>query len=72
MKAKTLKILTGEALRELRLSKGISVRKAAAMAGVNPSTIQRVEGGDNSPSLETILKIQSAIKRAKTPEIPPE
>lgn len=37
-----------------RREKGLSVRGLAAASGLSPSTVQRIEGGEVSPTMETL------------------
>lgn len=51
----------GAILKDERLKRDISLRKLAELSGVNKTTIQRIEGGEVSPSLETFDKILNAM-----------
>lgn len=53
--------MTGEELRDLRLSLPMSQRKFAEMVGVGCSTIARIESGSQSMSLLTRAKITRKI-----------
>ena len=52
---------TGEALRELRLSRGLSLRALARKSGCSPSFISQVEQGKTSPSLVSTKRICRAL-----------
>jgi transcriptional regulator with XRE-family HTH domain len=52
---------TGEALRELRRSRGLSLRDLARKSGCSPSFISQVEQGKTSPSLVTAKRICRAL-----------
>jgi len=43
-------------LRAIREMRGLSVRVAARIIGISPSTLQRWESGISSPSLEKITR----------------
>ncbi len=58
---KTL-IALGEALREERLSKGISQEKLALLADVDRSYVGRVERGDNNVALLTLARLADALE----------
>lgn len=45
----------GEHLKRSRESKGISIRDAAQRASLSKRTIQRIEGGETSPQIHTLL-----------------
>lgn len=53
--------ITGMTLREQRIRRNISIRQLAELSGVNKTTIQRIESGEVSPSLETFEKILNAM-----------
>ena len=52
---------TGEALRELRRSRGLSLRELARKSGCSPSFISQVEQGKTSPSLVSAKRICRAL-----------
>jgi transcriptional regulator with XRE-family HTH domain len=51
----------GTRLRELRASRGLSLRSAAARAGVTPGALSQIENGRNSPSVSTLKKVLGAM-----------
>lgn len=51
----------GKRLKIERQSRNISLRQLAELSGVNKTTIQRIESGEVSPSLETFDKILNAM-----------
>jgi transcriptional regulator with XRE-family HTH domain len=51
----------GERLRELRLEKGLTVKKLGAMSQVPPSTISKMENGRLKPSLVHAINLASAL-----------
>jgi transcriptional regulator with XRE-family HTH domain len=48
---------TGQALRELRLSRALPLRRLAAASGCSPSFISQIEQGKTSPSLVSMKRI---------------
>jgi transcriptional regulator with XRE-family HTH domain len=48
-------------LKEKRLEKGLSHQTLADMAGLNRSTISRIESGDRVPTITVCLKISQAL-----------
>ena len=52
---------TGEALRELRRSRGLSLRTLARKSGCSPSFISQIEQGKTSPSLVSAKRICRAL-----------
>jgi transcriptional regulator with XRE-family HTH domain len=48
-------------LKEKRLAKGLSHQTLADIAGVNRSTISRIESGERIPTITVCLKIASAL-----------
>jgi len=51
----------GRKLKELRKELRLSLRQLSEKAGVSPSTIQKIENNQISPTLATILKITKAL-----------
>lgn len=51
----------GMMLKEERLRRNISIRQLAEMAGVNKTTIQRIESGEVSPSIDIFERILKAM-----------
>ena len=51
----------GPRLRTLRAGRGLTLRAAAALAGVTPGALSQIENGRNSPSVSTLKKILSAL-----------
>lgn len=56
----------GEAIRELRLSKGISQEKLALIAEVDRSYVGRIERGDNNAAILTLAKLAAALEISVT------
>lgn len=54
-------VALGKAIRESRLSKGISQEKLALLAEVDRSYVGRVERGDNNVALLTLARLASAL-----------
>lgn len=53
--------INGITIKSARLKRGVSIRQLADMAGVNKTTIQRIEKGEVSPSLEVLERILDAL-----------
>jgi DNA-binding XRE family transcriptional regulator/quercetin dioxygenase-like cupin family protein len=51
----------GERLRELRTSRGLTLRALAETSGVTASGLSQIENGKNSPSVSTLKKILAAM-----------
>ena len=51
----------GKKIKELRRAKGLSQEALADKINVNFRTIQRIETGKNTPSIETLVKIADAL-----------
>lgn len=54
-------VALGEAIRDVRQSKGISQEKLALLAEVDRSYVGRVERGDNNVAVLTLLRLASAL-----------
>jgi transcriptional regulator with XRE-family HTH domain len=54
-------IAFGENLKRIRNSKKISREKLAAEAGIEPKQVYRIEVGENSPTLATIVAVAAAL-----------
>jgi AcrR family transcriptional regulator/transcriptional regulator with XRE-family HTH domain len=52
---------TGEAVRQLRAARGISVRGLAARIGVSPATISAIENGKTGISVQRLRQIAKAL-----------
>ncbi len=52
---------TGEAVRQLRAARGISVRGLAARVGVSPATISAIENGKTGISVQRLQQIATAL-----------
>jgi transcriptional regulator with XRE-family HTH domain len=52
---------TGNRLRSLRKTRGLSLRALAQKAGVAVSFLSRIESGNGSPTLATLLKLLEAL-----------
>lgn len=51
----------GNAIREVRLSKGISQEKLALLSEVDRSYVGRVERGDNNVAILTLARLAAAL-----------
>jgi len=54
-------VALGRAIRETRLSKGISQEKLALLAEVDRSYVGRIERGDNNVALLTLTRLADAL-----------
>lgn len=54
-------VALGEAIRRVRLSKGISQEKLALLAEVDRSYVGRVERGDNNVAVLTLSRLAHAL-----------
>jgi len=52
---------TGEAVRQLRAARGVSVRGLAARIGVSPATISAIENGKTGISVQRLHQIATAL-----------
>jgi transcriptional regulator with XRE-family HTH domain len=51
-------------LKEARVKRGFSLRELAAKAGINPSTISKLESGEHpTAQLKTVMKLAAALER---------
>lgn len=50
-----------EQLKAIRETRGLSRAKVAALSGLNPGTITRIENGERSPTVETLGKLAAAL-----------
>ena len=51
----------GQRLRDLRATRGLSLRALAEASGVTASALSQIENGKNSPSVSTLKKILTAL-----------
>lgn len=51
----------GPRLRELRVSRGMSLRALADRSGVTAASLSLIENGKNSPSVSTLKKVLTAL-----------
>lgn len=54
-------VALGDAIRDVRLSKGISQEKLALLAEVDRSYVGRVERGDNNVAVLTLARLATAL-----------
>lgn len=54
----------GQWLRGVRVSAGISVRKMAELAGIQPSTVQNVENGAFTPRLDIVQRMLDVLGKS--------
>ena len=48
-------------LKDIRISKGISITELSLRSGISRTTIYKLEDQKTNPSLETIIKISSGV-----------
>lgn len=60
-KADALAVGVGGRIRTLRLTRGLSLRAAAAAAQISPSLLSQIERGEASPSLVSLVAIADAL-----------
>ncbi|MCY1594340.1 helix-turn-helix transcriptional regulator [Staphylococcus pettenkoferi] len=48
-------------IKEIRISKGISITKLSVITGISRTTIYKLEDQISNPSLETICKISKGL-----------
>jgi transcriptional regulator with XRE-family HTH domain len=53
--------MIGDRLRDLRVKRGLSLRKLAAAAEVSPALLSQIENGTTDPSLSTIRKLAAVF-----------
>src|SRR2546423_9418311 len=51
----------GDRIRDVRMSRGLSLRALAAEVGVSASMISQIENGKSQPSVSTLYAITSAL-----------
>jgi len=54
-------VVFGKNLRDIRKAKVLSQEKLAEMADLHPRALQKIEAGDVSVTLSTILRLQKAL-----------
>jgi transcriptional regulator with XRE-family HTH domain len=54
-------VALGQAIRDVRLSKGISQEKLALLAEVDRSYVGRIERGDNNAAVLTLTRLATAL-----------
>jgi len=54
-------VALGEAMKRIRLSKGISQEKLALLSEVDRSYVGRIERGDNNVAMLTLARLSSAL-----------
>jgi transcriptional regulator with XRE-family HTH domain len=54
----------GEKIRRLRQESGLSLKEFGQLAGVAPSTIQKIENGKMVPSILVLMKITRGLNRS--------
>lgn len=49
-------------LKEIRTQKGISIRELSKISGVSKGSIEKMEGQNPNPRIETICRIANALR----------
>lgn len=62
MLKKSQREIIGEAVRNYRMETGFSQESLSEKADVHPNYVGRIERGECSPTIETLLKIARALK----------
>lgn len=57
-----MKVNIGERLKKVRLEKGYTLKDVAAQSGYSKALISRIENGNVSPSINSLLKIAGALE----------
>ena len=57
-----LLVALGQAIRHIRLDKGVSQEKLALLAEVDRSYVGRVERGDNNVAILTLARLAKALE----------
>ncbi len=52
----------GKKIQSIRAGQGLSLRKAAGMAGITPSMLSQIESGQVNPSINTLWAIAQALE----------
>jgi DNA-binding XRE family transcriptional regulator len=63
--AKALRVILAQKFLKRRLAAGLTEVKLASLAGIRPETLNRLEQGKHTPSVETINKIDKALARVE-------
>lgn len=56
-----MEVTLAQRLRTARMMNALSARQVAALAGVSPSTVTRVESGKMNPTYDVVLKLLDAV-----------
>jgi transcriptional regulator with XRE-family HTH domain len=57
-----MKVNIGERLKKVRLEKGYTLKDVAGQSGYSKALISRIENGNVSPSINSLLKIAGALE----------
>lgn len=63
--------MQGNRIRERRELAGLTQRQVSELTGLHEVTLSRVETGANTPSVETLMKLASALGCAVGDLLPP-
>ena len=58
---KTITLIFGQRIRDIRVSKNISQERLAELCKLHPTYIGQIERGEKSPTLESIFKISHGL-----------
>jgi DNA-binding XRE family transcriptional regulator len=64
--AEALRAILARKFLRRRRAAGLTQVKLAKLAGIRPETLNRLEQGKHTPSIETISKIDRALSKAET------
>ncbi|MBP3953143.1 helix-turn-helix domain-containing protein [Bacillus suaedae] len=59
----------GKAIRNKRTELGATIEKVAGIADIHTRTLQRIEHGETSPQVTTLVKIAIALDLSSTAEL---
>ena len=62
--AEALRVVLARKILRRRRAAGLTQVKLAKLAGIRPETLNRLEQGKHTPSMETINKIDRALNKA--------
>ncbi len=63
--ADALRVVLARKILRRRRAAGLTQVKLAKLAGIRPETLNRLEQGKHTPSMETINKIDQALNKAE-------
>lgn len=54
-------MIVGARIRATRLSHGLTIEALSNLCDLHPTSIARIERGDNSPTLQTLFRIAESL-----------